>query len=87
MATLDVTDHNMWHFMNELMLPTFHALLNLDMVPAHVKRRVVAHDLEMLCTHQHLAVIAGSATVHATCHVESCTMVVLCKPIPREICP
>ena len=37
-ATLDLTDANMWHFMNELMLPTFHALLNLDLIPAHVKR-------------------------------------------------
>ncbi len=37
-VTLDLTDPNIWHFMGELMLPTFHALLNLDLMPRHVAR-------------------------------------------------
>ena len=37
-VTLDLTDLNIWHFMGELLLPTFHALLNLDLMPRHVAR-------------------------------------------------
>ena len=37
-VTLDLTDHNLWHFMNEVMLPTWHSLINVDLIPAHVKR-------------------------------------------------
>ena len=36
-VTLDLTDPNVWHFMGELMLPAFHALFNLDLMPRHIK--------------------------------------------------
>jgi len=39
-VTLDLTDRNLWHFMNEIMLPTWHSLLNADLIPAHVRRCV-----------------------------------------------
>ena len=43
MVTLDLTDPNIWHFMGELLLPTFHALLNLDLMPAHIARCGTCH--------------------------------------------
>ena len=36
--TMDLTDPNLWHFFNELMLPTFHSLLHLDLMPSHIAR-------------------------------------------------
>ena len=39
-VTMDLTDENIGHFLNEVMLPTWHGLLNTDLIPAHVKKCV-----------------------------------------------
>ena len=49
-VTLDLTDPNIWHFMGELMLPTFHALLNLDLMPRHVARCAFVLSVCSNCT-------------------------------------
>ena len=48
--TLDLTDPNIWHFMGELLLPTFHALLNLDLMPRHVARSAFFCQRLLCCT-------------------------------------
>ena len=35
---MDLTDENIGHFLNEVMLPLWHSLLNVDLIPAHVKK-------------------------------------------------
>ena len=40
-VTMDLTDENIGHFLNEVMLPTWHGLHNTDLIPAHVKKCVV----------------------------------------------
>ena len=35
---MDLTDQNIGHFMNEVMLPLWHSLLNVELIPAHVKK-------------------------------------------------
>ena len=49
-VTLDLTDPNIWHFMGELLLPTFHALLNLDLMPRHVARYAFVLLLSSNCS-------------------------------------
>ena len=66
MITLDLTDHNLWHFMNEIMLPTWHSLLNVDLIPAHVKRRVATPSA---CT---LVTIPAAHSLQCVVLVPSC---------------
>ncbi len=49
MVTMDLTDENIGHFLNEVMLPTWHGLLNTDLIPEHVKKCGPESDPECAC--------------------------------------
>ncbi len=68
MVTLDLTDLNLWHFMNEIMLPTWHSLLNVDLIPAHVKRCVeLPWVIWLVHLHQYLLHSVHSMVVIQIC--------------------
>ena len=60
---MDLIDENIGHFLNEVMLPTWHGLLNVDLIPAHVKKCAATDDPWILVIRCRLRAHLSSASM------------------------